>query len=139
MQKIRFSHNNAHLSLCCLHRPKAGRNFSRLLIKGLSQMFTDKACKFIIWQNEMSHVMRKKGFAYGVYQLHRTWAADQCLCFGYMDCTISLFSKKTPQTSNHLLWLYNPVCAGRGRKPRRRVFSHHGSNNVCLLVSWNGI
>ena len=26
------------------------------------------------------------------------------------------------QASGHLLWLYNPVCVGPGRKPRRPVF-----------------
>ena len=26
------------------------------------------------------------------------------------------------QVSNHLLWLYSPVCVGSGRKPRRPVF-----------------
>ena len=27
------------------------------------------------------------------------------------------------QASSHLLWLYNPVCVGPGRKSRRPVFS----------------
>ena len=31
------------------------------------------------------------------------------------------------QASNHLLWLYSPVCVGPGRKPRRPVFSERGS------------
>ena len=30
--------------------------------------------------------------------------------------------------SNHLLWLYSPVCIGPGRKPRRPVFSERGSS-----------
>ena len=35
------------------------------------------------------------------------------------------------QVSNHLLWLYSPVCVGPGRKPLRPVFSQGGS--VCAL------
>ena len=31
------------------------------------------------------------------------------------------------QASSHLLWLYNPVCVGPGRKPRRPVFLQRGS------------
>ena len=31
------------------------------------------------------------------------------------------------QVSSHHLWLYSPVCVGRGRKPRRPVFSQRGS------------
>ena len=31
------------------------------------------------------------------------------------------------QASNHILWLYSPVCVRPGRKPRRQVFSRRGS------------
>ena len=31
------------------------------------------------------------------------------------------------KASSHLLWLNSPVCCGPGRKPRRPVFSQHGS------------
>ena len=34
------------------------------------------------------------------------------------------------QASSHFLWLPSPVCVGPGRKPRRPVFSRHGSNFV---------
>ena len=34
------------------------------------------------------------------------------------------------QVSNHLLWLYSPVCVGPGRKPRRPVFWRRGSYNM---------
>ena len=33
----------------------------------------------------------------------------------------------TFQAPSHLLWLYNPVCVGHGRKPRSPVFSQRGS------------
>ena len=35
------------------------------------------------------------------------------------------------QASSRLLWLYSPVCVGPGRKPRKPVFSQHGS--FCFL------
>ena len=37
------------------------------------------------------------------------------------------------QASSHLLWLYSPVCAGSGRKPRRPVFSQRCSNISHLM------
>ena len=48
-------------------------------------------------------------------QLRGNREADQCLCFRYMDTTISLLSKF--KASSHLLWLYNLVCVGPGRIP----------------------
>ena len=36
--------------------------------------------------------------------------------------------------SNHLLWLYSPVCVGPGQKPCRPVFSQRGINDVKLKV-----
>ena len=35
------------------------------------------------------------------------YAADQRLCFRYMDSTNHLLPKSKFQTANHLLWLYN--------------------------------
>ena len=56
-------------------------------------------------------------------QLHGNREADRRLCFHYMDSTIPLLSK----ASSHRVWLYNRVCVGPGRKPRRPVFSQRGS------------
>ena len=36
------------------------------------------------------------------------------------------------QASNHVLWMYSPVCLGPGRKPRRPFFSQRGS--YCLIT-----
>ena len=73
--------------------------------------------------------MRKLLFAYaktkGEDQLRGNHAADQHLCFRYIDSTIPVLPKF--QASNHLLWLYIPVCVGPGRKPRGQVFSQRGS------------
>ena len=38
------------------------------------------------------------------------------------------------QASNHLLWLYSPVCVGPGRKPRRPVFAQRGSYHFKDIV-----
>ena len=35
------------------------------------------------------------------------------------------------QVSNHLLWLYSPVCVGPGRIPQRQVYSRIGSYRMC--------
>ena len=43
------------------------------------------------------------------------------------------------QASNHLLWLYSPVCVGPGRKPRRPVFSERGSYGMSLMIRKPGI
>ena len=55
-------------------------------------------------------------------QLHDNRAADQRLCFRYIDCTIPLFPRSEISTSGHLLWLHIPVCVGPCQKPQRQVF-----------------
>ena len=66
-------------------------------------------------------------------QRRRLAAADQRLCFRYMDSTISYLNSKF-QASSHLLWVYNLVCVRPGRKPQRPVFSQRGSNDPhCYL------
>ena len=56
-------------------------------------------------------------------------AADQRLCFRYLDSTIPLLPKSEifKPLYSHLLKMYSPVCVGPGRKPRRQVFSRRGS------------
>ena len=84
-------------------------------------------------------------------QLLSNCAADQCLCFRYLDSTILLLPKSKFQASSHLLWLYSPVCVRPGRKPQRQFFSERGSNYFCVcffrclvkprlrsVISWNG-
>ena len=57
-------------------------------------------------------------------QLRGNRAADQRLCFRYIDTTIPLVPKsEISSILTSLLWLYSPVCVGPGRKPRRQVFS----------------
>ena len=57
----------------------------------------------------------------GTDQLCGIPTADQCLCFCYTDSTIPFFLNPNFQAPCHPLWLYSPVCVGRGRKPLRQV------------------
>ena len=50
-------------------------------------------------------------------------AADQRLCFRYIDCTISLLPKSEISSIYPSSVTHNPICTGPGRKPRRQVFS----------------
>ena len=58
--------------------------------------------------------MRKHAFSLsenkGAFQLCGQPAADQRLCFRYIDSIISLLPNSKFHTSSHHLWLYNPVC-----------------------------
>ena len=82
----------------------------------------------------MSLVMRKPDFCIcenkDADQLRSNCAADQRLCFSYIDSTIPLLPKSDFLAFSHLLWLYSPVCVGPGRKPRRPVFSQRGSFGI---------
>ena len=47
----------------------------------------------------------------------------------------SLYFLKTKfHDSNHLLWLYSPVCVRPGQKPRRPAFSERGSFQECGII-----
>ena len=58
-------------------------------------------------------------------------AADQRLCFCYIDTVFPPLPKSWISASSDLLWLYSPVCVGPGRIPpntgfgRKFVFSWH--------------
>ena len=46
----------------------------------------------------------------GTDQLHSNRAADQYLCFCYIDSRFLYFLNPKFQASNHPLWLHSPVC-----------------------------
>ena len=56
-----------------------------------------------------------------VLHMRKQGAADQRLCFGYIDRTVPLLLKF--QAPSQLLWLYSLVCVRPGRNPRRQVFA----------------
>ena len=61
-------------------------------------------------------------------QLRGNREADKRLVFATRIVLSLYFLNAKFQASSHLLWLYNPVCVGPGRKPRRPVFSQRGSD-----------
>ena len=61
--------------------------------------------------------MRKPAFC-----ICRNHAADQCLCFSYIDSTIPLL----PIYDVSILWMYSLVCVVPGRKSQE-VFSLRSS------------
>ena len=86
----------------------------------------------MVWLLHLSCVMRKPAFCIcenkDANQLRSNCAADQLFCFPDIDIVQSLYflnPKFLP--SSHLLWLYSLVYVRPGRKPRRPVFSRHGS------------
>ena len=70
--------------------------------------------------------MRKQDFCIR----ENEYAADQRLCFSYMDSTIPLYLNPKFQASNYFQRLHSPVCVRPGRKPRIPVFSRQGSFEV---------
>ena len=86
--------------------------------------------------DQMSRVIRKPTFCIcenkGADQLcsNGDCAADQCLCFRYIDSTTLYFLNLKFQASWHLLhWLYSPVCVRPGRNPEDRFF-----HNVAQII-----
>ena len=59
--------------------------------------------------NQKCHSQRKPAFSIwenkGADQLGGNRAADQHLCFSYIEQSLYFLN---PKASNHLLWLYNP-------------------------------
>ena len=70
---------------------------------------------------DLSRIKRKPAFCIcknkDADQLHGNRAADQCLFFFASQIVQSLyFLNPKFRASDHLLWLYSPVCVGTGRK-----------------------
>ena len=63
-------------------------------------------------------------------QLRGNREADQRLCFRYTESIIPLL----PKSNFKSLALFSKVCVGPGRKPRKPVFSHHGSYITFLFL-----
>ena len=86
----------------------------------------------------LSCVMRKPAISIsenkGADQLRGNHTADQHLCFRYIDSIITLLSKS--QISSPLPFSVDaqPGLCPIYQKPRRQVFSCHGSFNKCTKV-----
>ena len=60
-----------------------------------------------------------------IYYLYSTYNVANPIVYVFLNKT---FRSQKFQASSILLWLYSPVCARPGRKPRRSIFSQRGSN-----------
>ena len=63
----------------------------------------------------------------GADQLQGYHAADQRLCFCFIDCTIHLLLNPKFEAFNHLLCLYTPICVG----PRKAAHYCSGIGSTC--------
>ena len=85
----------------------------------------------------MSLVMRKPIYAYAKTKTQISFAVTTKLisAFVFVPYIVqSLYFIYTKfQASNHLVWLYIPVCVGPGLKPRRSVFSQRGLYNAGIF------
>ena len=68
--------------------------------------------------NDTSRVIRNTNILHMRKQRRRCCnrAADQRLCFCYLDTVFPLLPKSEISASSDFLWLYSPVCVGPGRK-----------------------
>ena len=69
----------------------------------------------------------------GPDQLRGNHAADQGLCFSYIDCTTPLLSKSKYQDSSYLLWLDSPVCVRPGLNPDNRFSRNMAHISICTI------
>ena len=86
----------------------------------------------------MSRVVRKPAFCIcenkGADQLRITAKLISIFVFATQIVQPLYFLNTKFQASNHLLWLYSPVCVRPGRKPWRPVFSQRGSYLVTGII-----
>ena len=79
-------------------------------------IFTSLAHSSRFFRYRLSHVMGKPAFCIcenkGADQLRGHHAADQCLCFCYIDSTLFYFIHMKFEASSCLLFLYSHVCVG---------------------------
>ena len=68
-------------------------------------------------------------------QLRGNREADRRLVFATRIVQSLYFLDPKFQASSRILWLYNPVCVGPGRKPRRPVFSERGSYELAEITN----
>ena len=96
-----------------------------------------KAIPDTVLLQHTSRIMRKTVFAYANTKAQLSFAviAKPISAFVFAIPIVQSLYFLNPkfQASYHLLWLYNPVCMGPGKKKRRPVFSHRGSYLPLLL------
>ena len=95
----------------------------------------------VIGHNQLSLVMRKPAFCTCETKTQMSFAVTAKLISVFVFATRIVqslyFLNPRFQASNHLLWLYRPVCVGPGPKPRRLVFSQRGYIGHWHTISCN--
>ena len=83
--------------------------------------------------NDTSRVIRNPNILHMRKQRRRCCnrAADQRLCFCYIDSVFPLLPKSEISASSDLLWLYSPVCVGPGWIPPNTGFGRK------FVTSWH--
>ena len=83
--------------------------------------------------------MRKPDLAYEKTKTQISCAVTAQLISTFVFATLIVrfffFLNLKFQACSYLLYLHRPVCVRPGRKPRRPVFSHHGSNLIDIKTS----
>ena len=86
---------------------------------------------------QLSCILRKPDFAFAKTKMQISFAVTPKLISTFVFATriVQFLYYLNPkfQASNHLVWLYSPVCVGPGRKPGRPVFSQRGSIYIVKL------
>ena len=111
--KSRFSHDAAQIIILTHHFFNVSCN-----LHGMGHEVCLNICGL---SDQMSHIMSNR-------------AADQHLCFYYIDSKIPLLPNQKFQSSSYLLWPYSPVCNGPGGEKKDR-FSCNEAQIVMILHS----
>ena len=97
-------------------------------------MISPNVCSIIwatSWENRILAYAKTKA------QISFAVTAKLISAFVFATRIVNFFFFLNPkfQVSNHLLWLYSPVCVGPGRKSRRPVFSRRGSYYIYMIAN----
>ena len=115
--------------LLCIRLSADDTGGQRVIMYDLYQLLL---CGYFIALNclYLSLVMRKPAFLHKNYaktKMQISFAVISAFVFTTWIVQSLYFLNPKFLTSNHLMWLYSPICIGPGRKPRGPVFSQRGS------------
>ena len=109
--------------MCFLYSLNTNRIRGVLNVQGAHAIFFFETLK-CARINDTSRVIRNPNILHMRKQRRRCYnrAADQRLCFCYIDTIFPLLPKSEISASSDLLWLYSPVCVGPGWIPPNTGF-----------------
>ena len=98
--------------------------------------FRKNTPKQLIMYHKGATASENQQFAYTITKAQTSFAVTAKLISAFVFATqiaqSFFFLNPKFQASNHLLWLYKPVCVGPGRKPKLLVFSRTDLNVFCV-------